>query len=473
LDTQGRLLREQIEQTNREITTELELEKKQNEEREKAARLEQEIARAKTAASLELIKGNPQLTEDQKRDQSLPLMQTQSDENQARLSQLSGDMANPASSDEARLDAEKQYYDLKVKEAQLQNQINAAQNASNFGAQFADVVTKLQNINTLAQSCAQVFGGAVNTAVNSISTNISGVIMGTKTWKQALTGIYNAIVTDIVQGLVHMAVQWALQHVIMSAISSAFHIGENAKTAAAETTQVSITSAGTTTRIVIRTGEAAHDAAMTGVQVATHAAGETTKTGWTFMHAVMRNASRLFETIFHGIMTALRTAVHIVGETTATGVTMAQSLIRATAYLITAAVGAMQAMANIPYVGPVLAIVAAAAIIGAGVALMAGFEKGGYTGNTNRNAVAGVVHGGEFVMDASTVDRVGVQNLEAIRSGRNPDTSAPSGGTGGGSKNTSVYAFLDPRQMADHLERNDDHEKWVVDVMGRNIHKFR
>ena len=44
---------------------------------------------------------------------------------------------------------------------------------------------------------------------------------------------------------------------------------------------------------------------------------------------------------------------------------------------------------------------------------------------------------------------------------------------GGNKSNISVYGFTDPDQMAEHLQRNDDHEKWVVDVMRRNIHKFR
>lgn len=51
-----------------------------------------------------------------------------------------------------------------------------------------------------------------------------------------------------------------------------------------------------------------------------------------------------------------------------------------------------------------------------GIAL-AGFEKGGYTGNMATNAVAGVVHGKEFVMDAAATSRIGVGNLEALRTG--------------------------------------------------------
>jgi tape measure domain-containing protein len=56
-----------------------------------------------------------------------------------------------------------------------------------------------------------------------------------------------------------------------------------------------------------------------------------------------------------------------------------------------------------------------------------GFSQGGYTGNLPRDKVAGVVHGGEYVMPASAVDRIGVQNLAALASG---DTSAARAMTG-------------------------------------------
>lgn len=47
-----------------------------------------------------------------------------------------------------------------------------------------------------------------------------------------------------------------------------------------------------------------------------------------------------------------------------------------------------------------------------------GFMKGGYTGDMPTNAVAGAVHGREYVMDAAATARIGVPALEALRSGR-------------------------------------------------------
>lgn len=46
-----------------------------------------------------------------------------------------------------------------------------------------------------------------------------------------------------------------------------------------------------------------------------------------------------------------------------------------------------------------------------------GFDRGGYTGDGPTTAAAGVVHRREFVFDAATTSRIGVDNLEAIRRG--------------------------------------------------------
>lgn len=46
-----------------------------------------------------------------------------------------------------------------------------------------------------------------------------------------------------------------------------------------------------------------------------------------------------------------------------------------------------------------------------------GFKEGGYTGNTGRNQIAGVVHGGEYVFDAEAVQRIGLSNLKSLQTG--------------------------------------------------------
>lgn len=76
---------------------------------------------------------------------------------------------------------------------------------------------------------------------------------------------------------------------------------------------------------------------------------------------------------------------------------------------------------------------AAAIGLAAVVAAMAftGFRKGGYTGSGGVDEVAGVVHGQEFVFDAASTARIGVANLEAMRTGRlNKVASSVGGGAG-------------------------------------------
>uniref|UniRef100_UPI000810A613 tape measure protein n=1 Tax=Acinetobacter baumannii TaxID=470 RepID=UPI000810A613 len=60
----------------------------------------------------------------------------------------------------------------------------------------------------------------------------------------------------------------------------------------------------------------------------------------------------------------------------------------------------------------------AALIMAQGVAGIAGFSSGGYTGNMGRGDVAGVVHGQEYVLNAAATKRVGVDTLNAINSGQ-------------------------------------------------------
>lgn len=73
----------------------------------------------------------------------------------------------------------------------------------------------------------------------------------------------------------------------------------------------------------------------------------------------------------------------------------------------------------------------------------AGYMSGGYTGNGAVNAVVGSVHGQEYVMDAVTTSRVGVQNLDALRSGqaRLTSKSGSSGTVGGRPVNVTIQNY--------------------------------
>ena len=84
--------------------------------------------------------------------------------------------------------------------------------------------------------------------------------------------------------------------------------------------------------------------------------------------------------------------------------------------------------ANIPLIGQ--AISQGASIMGSIKGITAGFKAGGYTGDMGASQVAGVVHGQEYVFDAQSTKRIGVDNLNAMRRGDSPK--------GGGDVNINV-----------------------------------
>jgi hypothetical protein len=107
--------------------------------------------------------------------------------------------------------------------------------------------------------------------------------------------------------------------------------------------------------------------------------------------------------------------------TTATALATAAAWAPAAAAVSLATMGANSA--------PAMAGITATHALSESMALMAAFEKGGYTGNYGTKQIAGVVHGQEYVVNAqATARNRGL--LEAINNGEN--VSAGSGsGTGG------------------------------------------
>lgn len=142
--------------------------------------------------------------------------------------------------------------------------------------------------------------------------------------------------------------------------------------------------------------------------------------------------------------------------------------LNASAMSVMAGLNAYASAAAIPMTGWVAAPGAAASALAATAPMaataaslassaVAGFQQGGYTGNMGVNEVAGVVHGQEYVFDAAATRRIGVDKLDAIRSG------AGSGVT---------VILNESRERAGQVERQEgpNHEEiiniWVADLMG-------
>lgn len=100
-----------------------------------------------------------------------------------------------------------------------------------------------------------------------------------------------------------------------------------------------------------------------------------------------------------------------------------------------------------------------------------GYMSGGYTGDGPVNQVAGPVHRREYVFDAASVRRIGVRNLEAIRSGTAAARSAsstPSAPAQASSKDgLRIINVLDPAIVGDYLA-SPEGDMVIVNAIRRN-----
>lgn len=373
-------------QTLEENKENLAEEKKESDELARQATLKQEIARGDADNKLKKIRTDPFLTDAQKQQQSIPLLQGESHQDDLSIADQKN-IASTSSDATARALALQKVNELTSQQIDLQRQLQAAENASNWGYQFGVVIAQLQNVGTVAQQAAQAFSNVFNTAISSISGGITGLIMGTKSWAQALAQIGSTIMTTVVESIVEMGVRWVFTHVLMR-------------------TAMELT--------------AALSDSLKAKDVATTNAAELAK-----KPALLSSAT----------------------------------------------------LASIGSYG--LATIIGVAILASVAALFGGFAAGGYTGNGGKLQPAGIVHRGEFVFNADAVNRIGIGNLEAMHNGGAQHRDASTGGQmiGGSSKKqgalAGVHLHFNEQAMVHHLERSGNAEDWVVDVMSRNIHKFR
>lgn len=119
--------------------------------------------------------------------------------------------------------------------------------------------------------------------------------------------------------------------------------------------------------------------------------------------------------------------------------------------------------------GPAAAGITSTVGLSNALSVIPGFQEGGYTGNIARDDVAGVVHGNEYVIDSAAVNRIGLSNLDALRSGdaavnRN-DT--PAQAPTQNPNNIQVVNVLDPDLMGDYLS-TDEGEETVINIIRKN-----
>lgn len=227
----------------------------EQEELRKINKLKEEMAQKDFEAEKKSIGSNPFLSNSQKNAQLQSLVGGQIAQTQLGLSVTN--VPQNAQAQIEYLEQQKQLHQqlngLLLEQQKLQQQAGTSFMQS-FGAMFAHMKSEAEiNFNTLAQTFSTVF----NSAVNSISHGITGLIMGTLTWKQALLQVGESILTTLVQSVVQLAVRWIATQIMMAVAGKAIMAAATAAQAPLAAASAAIWSAPATLATIATFGAAA------------------------------------------------------------------------------------------------------------------------------------------------------------------------------------------------------------------------
>jgi len=141
----------------------------------------------------------------------------------------------------------------------VQNQITQmGPDPESFRDQFRSTLVDLQNQwGSWAQQTASTFANVFNTAISSISNGITGLIMGTMSWGQALAMIGNTILTTIIQSIVQMGVRWVATQILMATVGKALAAASVAATVPMAAAQAAVWATPATLATIASYGTAA------------------------------------------------------------------------------------------------------------------------------------------------------------------------------------------------------------------------
>ena len=156
----------------------------------------------------------------------------------------------------------------------------------------------------------------------------------------------------------------------------------------------------------------------------------------TFVVDTLSGAEDRFETLEKAMESA---AKNIVGSPIKIGLQYLVNMALGKTTMASTAVASVAAAKTVSTAWASAAALVSAATFGANVATggaalaglmlstkaLAGFSKGGYTGNVGRNRIAGVVHGQEFVVNADAT-RENIHALTAMNAGKDASKFLPS-----------------------------------------------
>jgi predicted nucleic acid-binding Zn-ribbon protein len=166
----------------------------------------------------------------------------------------------------------------------------------------------------------------------------------------------------------------------------------------------------------------------------------------------------------HVIMRAAMVVTHAIGMALGwqqVATTNSQEASKAPALAANAATASVGSYGSAAIIGAIAAVAAIGLIT---AAALGAFDTGGYTGAGGKYDVAGVVHRGEYVMSADSVNRIGLPTLEALHSGGD----IASAGVGGGTT-LHVHTWADENSMLKFLRENDDAKHVIIDHVSKNV----
>jgi hypothetical protein len=106
----------------------------------------------------------------------------------------------------------------------------------------ANLVQSMNRLRTPAQGIADTISGTIGGAFDSVNNNLTGLIMGTQTWQDALNNIEMTIANELVGGIVKMFTAWVEQRAIAGLASIMWSEAEGTADVAAKAPGAALTS---------------------------------------------------------------------------------------------------------------------------------------------------------------------------------------------------------------------------------------
>jgi hypothetical protein len=194
--------------------------KQYNEELERELQIKASIALGEDQVKLKRIETDRSLSPTDKARLSIPVLQHMLGTTDDDLAAQNAIVANPSTSDQARATALDKINSLMEKQVELQAKLNEAQAQGNFTAQLKQWADNLQKVNNFANDAANIFTGALQTGINSVSSNLTQVIMGTKTWRQSLLSVEEALITNVLNAIIKVISELLVEESVLIVVDA-------------------------------------------------------------------------------------------------------------------------------------------------------------------------------------------------------------------------------------------------------------